>query len=67
MGYVPYFLIHRDGAPVGERRYLLNIHESMAEYEAGESALVNESAYRQLQSALDHCHEVLGAEGDLAA
>ena len=67
VGYVPYFLIHRDGAPVGERRYLLNIHESMAEYEAGESALVNESAYRQLQSALDHCHEVLGAEGDLAA
>ena len=65
VGYVPYFLIHRDGAPTGEKRFLLNIHEAMAEYEAGESALVDKRGYQQLQSALDHCHEVLGAEGDL--
>ena len=67
VGYVPYYMIHRDGAAVGERRYLLNIHEAMAEYEAGDSALVSASAYQELQAALEHCHEVLGAEGDLAA
>ena len=67
VGYVPYYMIHRDSAPVGERRYLLNIHQAMAEYEAGESQLVSDKGYRELQAALDHCHEILGAEGDLAA
>ena len=67
VGYVPYYMIHRDSAPVGERRYLLNIHQAMAEYEAGESQLVSDKGYRELQAALEHCHEILGAEGDLAA
>ncbi len=65
VGYVPYYMIHRDRAPVGERRYLLNIHQAMAEYEAGESALVDASGYEELKAALDHCHDILGAEGDL--
>ena len=67
VSYEPYFLLHRDGAPVGEKRYLLNIHDAMEEYEAGESTLVDKSAYQQLQKALDHCHEILGVEGDLRA
>ncbi len=67
VGYVPYYMIHRDSAPAGERRYLLNIHEAMEEYEAGESTLVDASAYGKLQKALEHCHNILGAEGDLAA
>ena len=60
-------MIHRDSAPVGEKRYLLDIHEAMAEYEAGESTLVDRAAYGKLQEALEHCHSILGAEGDLAA
>ena len=67
VSYEPYFMLHRDGAPVGEKRYLLNIHDAMEEYEAGESTLVDKSAYQQLQKALDHCHEILGVEGDLRA
>ena len=67
VGYVPYYMIHRDGAAAGDRRYLLNIHQAMEEYEAGASTLVNKSAYGKLQEALDHCHKILGAEGDLAA
>lgn len=62
--YTPYYMLHRDGRPVGERRYLVNIHDAMAEYEAGTSTLIDQSAYQQLQSALDHCHEILGSEGD---
>ena len=34
VGYVPYYMIHRDSAPVGEKRFLLNIHQAMEEYEA---------------------------------
>ena len=67
VSYEPYFMLHRDGAPVGEKRYLLNIHDAMEEYETGESTLVDKSAYQQLQKALDHCHEILGVEGDLRA
>ena len=67
VSYEPYFMLHRDGAPVGEKRYLLNIHDAMEEYEAGESTLVDKSAYQQLQKALDHGHEILGVEGDLRA
>ena len=62
--YIPYFMLHRDSADVGDRRYLVNIHEAMAAYEAGTSSLVNASAYQDLQKALEHCHNILGAEGD---
>ena len=64
VSYVPYYMLHRDGQPVGQRRYLVDIHKAMAGYEAGTSTLIDKSAYSQLQSALDHCHAVLGAEGD---
>ena len=67
VGYVPYYMIHRDSAPAGERRYLLDIHQAMAQYEAGESTLVDQAAYGKLREALEHCHQILGAEGDLAA
>ena len=64
VSYVPYYMLHRDGQPVGQRRYLVDIHKAMAGYEAGTSTLIDKSAYQELQSALDHCHAVLGAEGD---
>ena len=67
VGYVPYYMIHRDSAPVGEKRFLLDIHQAMEEYEAGTSTLVDKSAYGKLQEALEHAHKILGAEGDLAA
>ena len=65
VGYQPYYMLHRDSAPVGEKRYLVNIHQAMAEYEAGESTLVDAGSYRELEEALEHCHAILGAEGDL--
>ena len=30
-----------------------------------EGALVDASGYEELKAALDHCHDILGAEGDL--
>lgn len=64
--YTPYYMLHRDGAPTGERRYLVNIHRAMADYEAGRTPLIDEAAYGQLQQALAHCHAILGEEGDRA-
>lgn len=62
--YTPYYMLHRNRQPVGERRHLVNVHQAMAEYEAGDSELIDQRAYASLQKALDLCHEVLGPEGD---
>ena len=62
--YTPYFMLHRNNAAVGDRRYLVNVHEAIAAYEAGDTSLVNQSAYYDLQSALEHCHNIFGEEGD---
>lgn len=62
--YTPYYMLHRNSAPVGQRRYLVNVHQAIADYEAGNSQLVNQSAHQQLQKALEHCHTILGEAGD---
>ena len=67
VSYTPYYMLHRDDLTVGQRRHLVNIHTAMAQYEAGTSQLVGPKGYAQLQQALDHCHAILGAEGDKAA
>lgn len=64
VSYTPYFMLHRNGASVGDRRYLVDIHKAMAAYEAGDTSQVSKSAYNDLQNALDHCHNILGEEGD---
>ena len=64
VSYTPYFMLHRNGAAVGDRRYLVDIHKAMAAYEAGDTSLVSKSAYRDLENALAHCHAILGEEGD---
>lgn len=63
--YTPYYMLHRDDQPAGERRLLVEIHQAMAGYEAG-STLVSQDAYSQLQAALAHCHKILGEGGDRA-
>jgi poly-gamma-glutamate synthesis protein (capsule biosynthesis protein) len=62
--YTPYYMVHRNNKPVGERRHLVNVNRSIAAYEAGEETIIDKNMYRQLQEALALCHEVLGEEGD---
>lgn len=65
--YTPYYMVHRNGKPVGERRYLVNVNQAIADYESGESSIIDKSAYQQLQLARELCHEILGEEGDRAS
>lgn len=65
VSYTPYYMIHRDSAPVGEQRYLVNIHDAMTQYESGSSDIISASAYQELQNALNHCHQILGSTDDL--
>lgn len=67
MRYTPYYMVHRNNKPAGERRHLVNVHQAMANYEAGGETIIDKNSYKQLQLALDLCHEVLGAEGDKAS
>lgn len=63
--YTPYYMLHNsDKKPAGERRFLINTHEAMAEYESGKTSRINSKVYQELKNSLAHCHEVLGAEGD---
>ena len=62
--YTPYFMIHHDSAPVGQRRTLVNVHEGMAAYEAGDTSEISANDYAGLQRALDRCHTLLGEESD---
>ena len=43
------------------------VYAAMAEYEAGDHTTVTDSVYQKLLKALDDCHTILGAEGDLQA
>jgi poly-gamma-glutamate synthesis protein (capsule biosynthesis protein) len=67
VGYVPYYMSYRKNAAVGERYQLLDIHEAMAEYEAGESTVVDKTIYGLLKESLAHCYDVMGSEGDQKA
>jgi len=62
--YTPYYMLHRNSKPVGQRRILVDVNQSIAEYEAGTSQIIDKSSYNQLLQARDLCHEILGEDGD---
>ena len=64
VSYTPFYMVHRDDLPAGQRRTLVNIHTAVADYEAGRPGLITESLYYRLLDALAFAHEVLGEEGD---
>lgn len=61
--YQPYYMLHRDGQPSGHQRYLVNIHRALEEQSVDGQPLTQGEA-QELQAALDHCHAILGPEGD---
>ena len=62
--YTPYYMLHQDNKPVGQRRHLLDVHKAMTEYEHGDTSRISSQTYEQLSWALGHCHKILGEEGD---
>ena len=62
--YTPYYMVHRNNKPVGERRHLVNVNQAIADYDAGNGGIVDGRIYKQLQEALALGHGVLGPEGD---
>ena len=62
--YTPYYMLHENHRPAGQRRHLLNIHTAMAEYEAGDHTRISPKTYQQLQAALRHCHSILPQADD---
>ena len=61
--YTPYYMLQQPRRPVGQRFHLLNIHQSIADYEAGIEG-IDKRTYNRLKEALTLCHDILGEEGD---
>ncbi len=67
VSYVPFYMLNKGQKINGERMVLLDVYAALAEYESGDTTTVTDSIYQKLQKALDDCHAILGAEGDLQA
>ena len=67
VSYVPFYMLNKGQKINGERMVLLDVYAAMEEYESGDKTTVTDSVYQKLQKALNDCHAILGAEGDLQA
>lgn len=65
VSYVPFYMLNKGQKINGERMVLLDVYAAMAEYESGDTSTVTSTVYAKLQTALENCHTILGAEGDL--
>lgn len=66
VSYLPYYMVHRNGQPVGQQRYLVNIHQALAD-QSVDGLPLTAAETQELQAALEHCHAILGAEDDRGA
>ena len=66
VSYLPYYMVHRNGQPAGQQRYLVNIHQALADQEV-DGLPLTAAETQELQAALEHCHAILGAEDDRGA
>ena len=66
VSYLPYYMVHRNGQPAGQQRYLVNIHQALAD-QAVDGLPLTAAETQELQAALEHCHAILGAEDDRGA
>lgn len=62
--YTPYYMLQQRNQPVGQRMHLVDVRQSIADYESGTCEYIDHSTYKCLQDALALCHEILGEEGD---
>lgn len=65
VSYVPLLVLNR-GAGVNDQYYIMDVHDAMADYEAGDTSIVSAAVYEKLQYALNGCHTILGEEYDIA-
>lgn len=63
--YVPLLVLNR-GANAADRYVILDVHQGMQDYEAGDTSVVSGEVYSKLQYALEGCHSILGASYDIA-
>ncbi len=54
------------GSGVQDQYLILDVNAAMAEYQAGNKALVTDTVYSKLEYALKGCHTILGEEYDTA-
>ncbi len=65
ISYVPFYMLNKKEEINGEQLVLLDVYAAMEEYENGDTSTVTDTVYEKLQKALNDCHTILGADGDL--
>lgn len=65
VNYVPLLVLNR-GAGAADRYVILDVHQGMKDYEAGDTSVVSDAVYSKLQYALEGCHSILGESYDIA-
>ena len=63
--YVPMLVLNRGGG-AADQYLVLDVHRAMEGYENGDKSVVTDSVYNKLLYALEGCHNILGAEYDIA-
>lgn len=65
ISYVPMLVLNRGGG-AADQYLVLDVHRAMEGYESGDRSVVTDSVYNKLLYALEGCHNILGAEYDIA-
>ena len=65
ISYVPMLVLNRGGG-AADQYLVLDVHRAMEGYENGDKSVVTDSVYNKLLYALEGCHNILGAEYDIA-
>ena len=66
ISYVPMLVLNRGGG-AADQYLVLDVHRAMEGYENGDKSVVTDSVYNKLLYALEGCHNILGAEYDIAS
>ena len=62
---VPMLVLNRGGG-AADQYLVLDVHRAMEGYENGDKSVVTDAVYNKLLYALEGCHNILGAEYDIA-
>ena len=65
ISYVPMLVLNRGGG-AADQYLVLDVHRAMEGYEAGDKSVVTDNVYSKLLYALEGCHNILGADYDIA-
>ncbi len=66
VAYVPLLVLNR-GAAADPRYYIMDVHAGISAHDSGDTSVVTDAVYAQLNYALEGCRSILGKDHEKAA